>query len=129
MESFKFNNVDVRFFDCGDGVYFLTNDANLAFGFKGDNTRLDKLSVRLDVVAESMLHTFSAENLAKNTLAILLPELIKGVVKSSNPELERLGDVFVQMAAKGFMAAPPASGLYDWLLVNLIREEATRKVF
>jgi hypothetical protein len=103
MESFKFNNVKIRFFERGDDVYYVTSDSNNAFGFKGDNTLLDRLSVQLDSLSKSIDHTFSPENLAKNTLVILLPELIKGVVRSK--DRENLANTFVQMAANGFMTA------------------------
>lgn len=105
MQSFKFSNVNVRFFEGGDDVYFITSDANDAFGFKGDGTLLDKLSVKLDTLAEIIISKVSAQNLAKSTLLILLPELIKGIVRSNNANLENLTSIFAQLAAKGFMAA------------------------
>jgi hypothetical protein len=103
MQSFKFNNVDVRFFSIDDDVYFVTSDSNDAFGFAGQNTRLDRLSVQVDTLAKDTDRILSIENLAKNTLVILLSELIKGIIRFNSPELENLSNVFVQMSAKGFM--------------------------
>jgi hypothetical protein len=103
MNSFKYNGVDVRLIEISaQEIYFVTSDANDAFGFAGQNTRLDKLSVRLDSLSKDMNYILSTEPLAKNTLVILLSDLVKGIVKSGDDDLASLGDALVQMASHRF---------------------------
>jgi hypothetical protein len=105
VQSFKFNHTNIRFFESGDRVWFVTSDANNGFGFAGQNTRLDRLSIQLKDLAKDTDYILSLENLAKNTLVISLPDLIEGIIKFDSPELKGLGKMFVQLAADGFMAA------------------------
>jgi hypothetical protein len=110
MQTFKFNNVNIRFFSIDQDIYFVTTDANKAFGFKGNNTLLDISSVNIDTLVVTYrnripLQVDSINELAKGVLVVLLPELIRAVIRSNKPNLENLADIFVQLAAQGFMAS------------------------
>jgi hypothetical protein len=115
MEQFNLNGQAIRFFETQQDIYFVTGDANTAFGFKGENTLLDILSVRFDSLVVTDRNPISHRNpmgaskgstgkLLNRTMVILLPELIKAIIRSKKPELANLADVFAQLSAKGFMA-------------------------
>jgi prophage antirepressor-like protein len=48
IEKFTLNGIEVRFIAIDNDVWFVTSDANKAFGFEGETTALDKVSVRVD---------------------------------------------------------------------------------
>lgn len=60
MDTFQFNDHNVRFIECDDDTYLVTSDAKQAFGLN-EGTGLDELSVRLDTLAKSMGRAFQLE--------------------------------------------------------------------
>jgi hypothetical protein len=108
MQKFKHNGQDIRFFENGEDVYFVTADANRAFGFSGQNTSIDNVSVNVDTLAvedriSSLNQSDGIEGLQRGILVLTLPNLITAVIRSNKPNTQSLADIFVQMAAKSFM--------------------------
>ena len=107
MEQFNLNGQAVRFFTIDQSIYLITNDANKAFGFAGENTALDNISAPLSriTIHENLMDATNdgTENLSDRVLVIELKSLLRAIIRSRKPEMEAMQDIFTQQLAKSFI--------------------------
>jgi hypothetical protein len=86
MNTFQLNGYSVRYFQEEDITYLVTSDANDAFGFKGDNTLLDKVSISVSTAKALHSHmdkpTLDFKNLPDRTLVIERYKALISVIRS-----------------------------------------------
>jgi hypothetical protein len=104
MQKFSYNAQEIRFFEAGDDVYFVTADVNRAFGFSGENTLADRISQRLEDLAKHISDMDSTEQLQKNTLVLQTGDLVRAIIRSSksDPHIHNIKDALIEMAASAF---------------------------
>jgi hypothetical protein len=106
MNTFQLNGYSVRYFQEEDITYLVTSDANDAFGFKGDNTLLDKASISVSTAKALHSHmdkpTLDFKNLPDRTLVIERYKALISVMRSNRSELSEITDVFGQILDKAF---------------------------
>jgi hypothetical protein len=106
MNTFQFNGHSVRSFQIQDASYFITSDANDAFGFMGDNTALDKVSIPISTAKALHSHmdepTLDLENLPDRMLVIERHKALISVIRSNRTELAAIADIFGQILSKAF---------------------------